>query len=180
MSRIGKKPIIVPKNVDVRYDGETINVKGPKGELSRIIRQEVKVDIKDSQIFLTVPDDSKESKSFLGLFRSLILNMVIGVSEGFNRTLEIIGVGYKVELSGNQLVFNLGYSHPINYDIPTGIEATVAQKNKVTLNSINKELLGATAAKIRSFRPPEPYKGKGVKYLEERIRRKAGKTGAKA
>ena len=180
MSRIGKKPIIVPKEVEIMFDGRTLSAKGPKGELSRLIHPKVALNIDNSQIAVSISDNSKESKSLSGLFRSLIANMVLGVSEGFKKTLEIIGVGYRVELSGNQLVFNLGYSNPIKYDIPRGIEVQLDQKNKVILSGIDKELLGITAAEIRSFRVPEPYKGKGVKYLEEKVRRKAGKTGAKA
>ncbi|RLB30278.1 MAG: 50S ribosomal protein L6 [Deltaproteobacteria bacterium] len=180
MSRIGKKPIIVPKEVEVKFDGGILSVKGPKGELSRFIHPKVELNINNSQILLLISDNSKESKSLFGLFRSLIANMVLGVNEGFNKTLEIIGVGYKVELSGNQLIFNLGYSNPITYDIPKGIKVQLDQRNKVILSGIDKELLGITAAKIRSFRTPEPYKGKGIKYLEERVKRKAGKTGAKA
>jgi large subunit ribosomal protein L6 len=179
MSRVGKKSIIVPKDVEVKFDGEMLSVKGPKGELRRLIHPKVKLNIDDSQILLSIFDNSKESNSLFGLFRSLIANMVLGVTEGFKKTLEIIGVGYRVELSGNKLVFNLGYSNPITYDIPKGIEIQLDQKNKVVLSGIDKELLGITAAKIRSFRTPEPYKGKGVKYLEETIRRKAGKTGVK-
>lgn len=179
MSRVGKKSIIVPKDVEVKFDGEMLSVKGPKGELRRLIHPKVKLNINDSQILLSIFDNSKESNSLFGLFRSLIANMVLGVTEGFKKTLEIIGVGYRVELSGNKLVFNLGYSNPITYDIPKGIEIQLDQKNKVVLSGIDKELLGITAAKIRSFRTPEPYKGKGVKYLEETIRRKAGKTGVK-
>jgi len=179
MSRVGKKSIIVPKDVEVKFDGEMLSVKGPKGELRRLIHPKVQLNINDSQILLSIFDNSKESNSLFGLFRSLIANMVLGVTEGFKKTLEIIGVGYRVELSGNKLVFNLGYSNPITYDIPKGIEIQLDQKNKVVLSGIDKELLGITAAKIRSFRTPEPYKGKGVKYLEETIRRKAGKTGVK-
>jgi len=179
MSRVGKRPIIVPKEVKVKFDGEVLSVKGPKGELKRIIHPKVKLDINNSQILLSISDSSKESKSLFGLFRSLIANMVLGVTSGFNKTLEIIGVGYRVELSGNQLVFNIGYSHPIKYNIPKGIEVRLDQKNKLVLSGIDKELLGNTTAKIRSFKAPEPYKGKGIKYLEERVRRKAGKTGAK-
>jgi len=178
MSRVGRKPIIVPKEVGVDFDGEMLSVKGPKGELRRLIHPKVGLDISDSQILLLISDNSKESRSLFGLFRSLIANMVLGVTEGFKKTLEIIGVGYRVELSGNQLVLNLGYSGPIKYDIPKGIEVVLVQKNKVVLSGIDKELLGITAAKIRSLRTPEPYKGKGVRYLEETVRRKAGKTGA--
>lgn len=180
MSRIGKKPIIMPKEVEVTFDGRMLSAKGPKGELRRFIHPKVELNIDKSQIAVSISDNSKESKSLFGLFRSLISNMVVGVNEGFKKTLEIVGVGYRVELSGNQLVFNLGYSNPIKYDIPPGIEVQLDQKNKVILSGIDKELLGITAAKIRSFRPPEPYKGKGVKYFEEKVRRKAGKTGVKA
>ena len=179
MSRVGKKPVNIPKQVTASFDGELLTMKGPKGELRRFIHPNIRLDISDSQIVLSIEDDSKESKSLYGLFRSLIANMVIGVSEGFTRNLEIIGVGYRVEISGDKLVFNLGYSKPIDYDVPKGIEAKVDKKNMLTLSSIDKDLLGVTAAKIRSLRPPEPYKGKGIKYLEERIRRKAGKAGVK-
>ncbi len=179
MSRVGKKPIIAPKGVEIQFDGEILTVRGPKGELRRPINPRVKVQLDDSRISLSISDDSKKSRSLFGLFRTLIDNMVVGVTEGFQRTLEISGVGYRVELSGNHLVLNLGYSNPITYDIPEGVNAQLDQKNKVILSGIDKELLGATAAKIRSLRAPEPYKGKGVKYLGERIRRKAGKTGIK-
>jgi len=179
MSRVGKKPIAVPEGVKIAFDGTMLSVKGPKGELQRVIHPKVQLNIEASQIQVSVADYSKESQSLYGLFRSLVANMVAGVTEGFRRTLEIIGVGYRVELSGNQLVFHLGYSHPISYDLPSGIEAQIEQRNRVVLSGIDKELLGDTAAKIRGFRAPEPYKGKGVKYLEEKIRRKAGKTGAK-
>jgi len=180
MSRVGKKPINVPKEAEVRLDGEILSVKGPKGELRRLIHPKVGLDINGSQITLSISDNSKESRSLIGLFRSLIANMILGVTEGFKKTLEITGVGYKVERSGNKLVFNLGYSNPIRYDIPKGIEVQFDQKTKIVLNGIDKELLGTVAAKIRSFRPPEPYKGKGVKYLGEMVRRKAGKVGVKA
>lgn len=180
MSRVGKKPIIVPKEVEVRLDGEILSVKGPKGELRRLIHPKVGLDINSSQITLSISDNTKESRSISGLFRSLIANMVLGVTEGFKKRLELIGVGYKVEHSGNQLVFNLGYSNPIKYDIPKGIDVQLDQKSKLVLSGIDKELLGTVAAKIRSFRPPEPYKGKGVKYLGELVRRKAGKAGVKA
>jgi len=180
MSRVGKKPINVPKEAEVRLDGEILSVKGPKGELRRLIHPKVGLDINGSQITLSISDNSKESRSLIGLFRSLIANMILGVTEGFKKTLEITGVGYRVERSGNKLVFNLGYSNPIRYNIPKGIEVQLDQKTKIVLNGIDKELLGTVAAKIRSFRPPEPYKGKGVKYLGEMVRRKAGKVGVKA
>ena len=179
MSRVGRRPIVVPEGVEVAFDGSMLSVKGPKGQLRRIIHPKVQLSIEASQIQVSIPDQSKESQSLYGLFRSLVANMVAGVTEGFGKTLEIVGVGYRVELSGNQLVFHLGYSHPISYDLPSGIQAQIEQRNRVVLSGIDKELLGDTAAKIRGFRAPEPYKGKGIKYLEEKIRRKAGKTGAK-
>ena len=179
MSRVGKKPIVVPEGVKIAFDGTMLSVKGPQGELQRLIHPKVHLSIEASQIQVSIADYSKESQSLYGLFRSLVANMVAGVTEGFRRTLEIVGVGYRVELSGNQLVFHLGYSHPISYDLPSGIQAQIEQRNRVVLSGIDKELLGDTAAKIRGFRAPEPYKGKGVKYLEEKIRRKAGKTGVK-
>jgi large subunit ribosomal protein L6 len=179
MSRIGKKPIMVPNHVRVKLDGELLSVKGPKGELRILLHPKVKVDVNSSQIFVSISDNSKESRSLFGLFRSLIANMISGVTEGFSRTLEVSGVGYRVEHSGRQLVFHLGYSNPVTYEIPKGIEVQLEQKHKLVLNGIDKELLGITAAELRSLRTPEPYKGKGVKYLEETIRRKAGKTGAK-
>ena len=169
----------MPEGVEISFDGELLSVRGPKGVLSQAIDPKVQIEHNDSQILLAISDSSKESRSLFGLFRSLIANMVIGVTEGFKKTLEIIGVGYRVEIAGNQLVFNLGYSHPISYDIPKGIEAQIEQRNRVVLSGIDKQLVGITAAKLRSFRPPEPYKGKGIQYVGEKIRRKAGKTGAK-
>lgn len=178
MSRIGKMPIQIPKDVKVDLKGDLLSVKGPKGELKRTIHPKVNLNMGDDQISVTVNDDSKESKSLHGLSRALIANMVTGVNKGFERMLEIVGVGYRVELSGRIATFHLGYSHPIVFELPDGIDAAV-DKSKITLTGIDKELLGRTAAKIRSFRKPEPYKGKGIKYAEEVIKRKAGKTGAK-
>lgn len=179
MSRIGKKPVVIPKDVKVDFDGVKLSVKGPKGELNRTIHSGIKLDIQDERISLSVNKESKESESIYGLSRSLIFNMVKGVSEGFKKTLEIVGVGYRVELSGRQLVFNLGYSNAINFDIPKGIEAEVEKKNTLILSGIDKQLVGDIAATIKALRPPEPYKGKGIRYLNERIRKKAGKAGAK-
>ncbi len=179
MSRVGKKPITVPNGVEIRLDGSVLSVKGPKGELQRPIHPKVQLNVDDSQILVTSTDNSKESRSLNGLFRSLIANMVLGVTEGFQKTLEITGVGYRVERSGNQLVFHLGYSQPITFEIPKGVDAQIDQRNKVVLSGIDKELLGSTAAEVRALRTPEPYKGKGIKYLDEKIRRKAGKTGVK-
>ncbi len=177
MSRIGKQPIPIPKGVEVKLTGDDISVKGPKGKLERSIHPKVKVDIESENIIVSVTDQTRESRAFHGLFRALIANMVTGVTKGFEKGLEIVGVGYRAELKGRTAIFHLGYSHPVNFELPEGIEANI-EKTKVTLSSIDKELLGRTAAKIRSFRKPEPYKGKGIRYAGEVIRRKAGKTGA--
>lgn len=177
MSRVGKKPIPIPKGVEVKQNGESLTVKGPKGELNQNIHPNVKIDLFEDKVEVSVQDNSATSRSLHGLFRVLVSNMVIGVSEGFERILEINGVGYRAEVKGNSVVLNLGYSHPINFELPDGIDANI-DKSKITLRGIDKELLGLTAAKIRDFRKPEPYKGKGIKYAEETIRRKAGKAGA--
>ena len=177
MSRVGKKPIPIPKGIEVKLDGDTIRVKGPKGELERKVHPKVQVEIDSSNIVVSIADQTTEVRAFHGLFRVLIANMVTGVTNGFEKSLEIIGVGYRAELKGRTAIFHLGYSHPIDFELPDGIEAKI-DKTKVTLSSIDKELLGKTAAKIRGFRKPEPYKGKGIKYTDEIIRRKAGKAGA--
>lgn len=178
MSRIGKKPIPLPKDVICGLTGDLLNVKGPKGELQRRIHPKVNIQIESDQVVVSVKDENKSSKALHGLFRALIANMVTGVTEGFERGLEIVGVGYRAELSGRTATFQLGYSHPILFELPEGIDAKV-EKDKVTLSGIDKELLGRTAAKIRAFRKPEPYKGKGIRYKGEIVRRKAGKSGAK-
>jgi large subunit ribosomal protein L6 len=178
MSRIGKRPILIPENVEIKLEGNLLRVKGPKGELERLIDPKVQVNIDGDRIFVLAADESRQSRSLHGLFTVLIGNMVTGVSNGFVKVLEIAGVGYRAELKGRTAVFSLGYSHPIDFELPEGIEADV-ERTKVVLKGIDKELLGMTAAKIRSFRPPEPYKGKGIKYADEIIRRKAGKAGAK-
>lgn len=178
MSRIGKMPIEIPKDVKVDIKDEFISVKGPKGELKRTINPKVRLNIENDQIMVTVDNDSKESKSCHGLSRALVANMVKGVSQGFERTLEIVGVGYRAEVSGRTATFHLGYSHPVVFQLPEGIDASI-DKSKITLTGIDNELLGLTAAKIRSFRKPEPYKGKGIKYAEEVVKRKAGKSGAR-
>jgi len=177
MSRIGKQPIPIPKGVEVKLEGDSITVQGPKGKLERSIHPKVKVDIESENIVVSVTDQTRETRAFHGLFRALIANMVTGVTSGFNKVLEIVGVGYRAELKGRTAIFHLGYSHPIDFELPKGIDAQI-DKTKVTLTGIDKELLGRTAAKIRSFRKPEPYKGKGIKYADEVIRRKAGKAGA--
>ena len=178
MSRIGKKPIAIPKGVEVRLEGDQLIIKGPKGELNLSVHPDVKLDMGGDSISVSVVDETRESRSIHGLFRVLIDNMVTGVTKGFEKNLEIVGVGYRAELKGRTAVFNLGYSHPINFELPEGIDAKI-EKTKITLSGIDRELLGKTAAKIRSFRKPEPYKGKGIKYAGEMIRRKAGKAGAK-
>ncbi|MBW1998383.1 MAG: 50S ribosomal protein L6 [Deltaproteobacteria bacterium] len=178
MSRIGKRPIPIPKDVTVEIKEDLLLVKGPKGELRKKIHPSIKVGREDDQLIVTVNGDTRKSHALHGLFRALIANMVTGVSQGFRRELEIVGVGYRAEVSGKKATFHLGYSHPIVFELPDGIDAKI-EKTKITLSGIDKELLGRTAAKIRNFRAPEPYKGKGVKYVEESIRRKAGKSGAK-
>lgn len=177
MSRIGKKPILIPKDVKIKLEGDLLKVKGPKGELSRKIHPKVQVSIDGDTVIVSVADETRESAALHGLFRILIDNMVTGVTKGFERILEIVGVGYRAELKGRTAVFNLGYSHPIDFELPDGIDAKI-EKTKIILEGIDKDLLGKTAAKIRGFRKPEPYKGKGIKYADEMIRRKAGKAGA--
>lgn len=178
MSRVGKKPISIPDNSKISYDNRVITVQGEKGTLKRTVHPDVDLKIEDKILSVTLDKDTRINKALQGLTRSLIANMITGVSKGFDRQLEINGIGYRAELKGKSIVFNLGYSHPINFDLPDGISATV-DKTIVKLTGIDKELLGHTAAAIRRLRPPEPYKGKGIKYLEERIQRKAGKTGTK-
>jgi large subunit ribosomal protein L6 len=179
MSRIGKKPIAIPAGVKVSLTGETISVQGPKGQLSRRIPATVKVAVEADTIVVKQPEVGRANTSLQGLTRSLIANMVEGVNTGFQRVLEIAGVGYRAEIKGAILNLALGYSHPVEYPLPKGIEAEVEKQTKITLKGIDKELIGATAAKIRSFRSPEPYKGKGIRYSDERILRKAGKAGKK-
>jgi large subunit ribosomal protein L6 len=179
MSRVGKKPIPIPKEVKVVLNSEGLMVKGPKGELNRTMPAELSVQVDADQVTLHTLDDSQKVKALFGLFRTLVANMVKGVSEGFERVLEIQGVGYRAEVQDNQLVLNLGYSHPVPFQLPEGISAQVERQTRVILRGIDRDLLGLTAARIRRFRPPEPYKGKGIKYQEEKIRRKVGKTGSK-
>jgi large subunit ribosomal protein L6 len=177
MSRIGKKPIFIPKDVEVKSEGDFLIVKGPKGELKRKIHPKVRLDVDGDNIAVSVADESVESKSLHGLFRVLVYNMVTGVTKGFENILEIVGVGYRAEMKGRTAVFNLGYSSPIQFELPDGIDAKI-EKTKIILSGIDKELVGHTAAKIRALRKPEPYKGKGIRYADEIIRRKAGKAGA--
>ncbi len=179
MSRIGKAPIPIPEGVTIDLKKNTVRVKGPKGELEQWIDPAIGVKVKDNEVVVTRPSDNRNHRSLHGLYRSLINNMVEGVSKGFEKRLEIVGVGYRAEKKGKSVTFVLGYSHPIVFIPPEGIEVGVESNTQVVVRGINKELVGLVAAKIRSFRPPEPYKGKGVRYAGEEIRRKAGKSGAK-
>lgn len=178
MSRVGKKPIPIPAKTKITYNDRVISVQGDKGNLSRTIHPAIDLKIEDGVVKVIPKKDDKKSDALQGLTRTLVSNMITGVSKGFERVLEINGIGYRAELSGNNIVFNLGYSHPINFDIPAGVSVSV-EKSNVKLSGIDKEQLGHMAAAIRRLRPPEPYKGKGIKYVEEHIQRKAGKTGTK-
>ncbi|MCB9060712.1 MAG: 50S ribosomal protein L6 [Halobacteriovoraceae bacterium] len=178
MSRIGKNPVVLPDKVEVKINGGEVLAKGPNGQLNFTFPQNVTIEQVGKEIVIKPLNDSKESRSMWGTARTIINNMVTGVSSGFTKSLEFNGVGYKASVNGKELVLNLGYSHPINYELPEGISAKV-NKNIIDIIGADKELVGFVAAKVRSFRPPEPYKGKGIKYLNENIIRKAGKTGAK-
>lgn len=179
MSRIGKKPIMLPDKVKLSLADNQITVQGEKGKLSRSLHPSVELRIEGGMVTVIKKAEDKKTDAFQGLMRNLIANMVTGVHAGFQRNLEVNGIGYRASVSGNVLALSLGYSHPINYDLPDGVSATVDKSNVITLSCIDKELLGQTAAKIRQLRSPEPYKGKGIKYAEEHIQRKAGKTGTK-
>lgn len=176
MSRIGRLPITVPAGVDVKLDGNTITVKGSKGELSHDIIGDINVSVEDNTITVDRGSEEREARSLHGLTRSLINNMVVGVTEGFKKELEIVGTGYRVQAKGADLEFALGYSHPVPVKAPEGI-AFAVEGNKVSVSGIDKQLVGETAAKIRKLRKTDPYKGKGIKYVGEHIRRKAGKAG---
>lgn len=177
MSRIGKKPIVLPQGVTLELKDGAVSVKGPKGALSRPLLEGIALEITDNAVTLTRASDDKRTRSYHGLMRTLVANMVDGVSKGFEKKLEIVGIGYRSELHGNKLVFFLGYSHPIDFQLPQGISAEVEKQTLVTIKGIDKELVGQISAKIRGLRKPDPYKGKGVKYATEKIRKKAGKTG---
>ena len=177
MSRIGRKPIAIPAGVEVIIDGNVVEVKGQNGALKQSFRPEINIAVENGEIIVSRPDDTKEMRSLHGLTRTLVSNMVTGVSTGFAKELEINGVGYKAALQGKQLVLNLGYSHPINYDTPDGITFEVPSPLKVIIKGADKQQVGQVASEIRGYRPPEPYLGKGVKYVDEKIRRKAGKSG---
>lgn len=175
-SRVGKRPIEVPSGVQVTRDGGSIRVKGPKGEMSFILGHGVDVQVEPKEITVTQVGGGKQALALHGTTRAVIANMVTGVTQGFSKALEITGTGYRAQMSGKKLTLQLGYSHPIDFDPPAGISIAVESPTRLTVNGFNKELVGQVAAKIRGFRPPEPYKGKGVRYAGEYIRRKAGKA----
>ena len=179
MSRIGKRPVTVPSGVTAEIDGQTIRVKGPKGELSRTVHAEIQVSMEGSTITVSRPSEETRHKALHGLTRTLIANMVEGVEKGYQKVLEIQGVGYKAEATKAGLNVVVGYSHPVVYKAPAGITFAVENNTVVKISGPNKELVGQVAAEIRQIRKPEPYKGKGIRYQGERVRRKAGKTGAK-
>lgn len=177
MSRIGNKPVVVPAGVTVAQSGNTVTVKGPKGELTREFSPNITLNISEGEVVLTRPDDTKENKTLHGTMRANLNNMVVGVSEGFEKALELIGVGYRAQLQGKKLVLNVGYSHPVEFETPEGITIEVPSNTQVVVKGSNKEVVGELAANIRGVRPPEPYKGKGIRYVGEHVRRKEGKTG---
>jgi large subunit ribosomal protein L6 len=179
MSRIGRKPIEVPAGVSISFDEARITVKGPKGALSRVLHKDMIVVLEENVINVNRPSDNKLHRSLHGTTRSVVANMVTGVTVGFTKNLELVGVGYRANKNGDKLVLNVGYSHPVEIQPESGIEFDVPTNTKITVRGIDKELIGATAAKIRSVREPEPYKGKGIKYEGERILRKEGKAGKK-
>ena len=179
MSRIGRLPVSVPSGVDVTIDGRAVTVKGPKGQLSRELHPDIAVSREDGSIVVTRPTEQKVHKQLHGLTRTLVNNMVVGVTDGYRKGLEITGVGYRATKNGEKLTLNLGYSHPIEIDPPKGISFEVENPTRLAVVGIDKELVGQVAAQVRATRKPEPYKGKGVRYLAEKVLRKAGKTGKK-
>ena len=179
MSRIGKRPIPLPKGVTVTVEGNTVKVKGPKGELQRTVHPELKIALENGELTVTRPSDEARHKALHGLSRTLVANMIEGTAKGFQKTLELVGVGYKAEKRPYGLQLALGFSHPIEYKAPKGITLSAPQPTQIVIDGADKEIVGQVAAEIRSLRPPEPYKGKGVKYQGEQIRRKAGKAGGK-
>ena len=177
MSRIGKLPIAVPGSVNVSIDGQTVTVKGPKGELSLVVAEPIRVALEDGQVLVTRPDDERDSRALHGLTRTLINNDIIGVTEGYSKQLEVVGTGYRVQQKGTGLELALGFSHPVNVDAPAGITLSVEGNTKITVSGISKQAVGEAAANIRKLKKPEPYKGKGIRYAGENVRRKAGKAG---
>lgn len=180
MSRIGKQPIEIPQGVNVELKNDVVKVKGPKGELGYYLPEGIKASLVDSKLMVERASDTKVDRALHGLARSLISNMVSGVSKGYERVLEITGIGYRAQVKGNKIVFTLGYSHPVEFELPAGVTAKVDDKQTtITLSGIDKQLLGQVAANIKELRPPDAYKGKGIRYSGERIKLKAGKTGKK-
>lgn len=177
MSRIGRMPIDIPGGVEVKIDGQAVTVKGPKGELELTVASPIEVAIEDNQVVVTRPDDERNSRSLHGLTRTLIANQIIGVTQGYSKGLEVVGTGYRVQAKGQGVEFALGFSHPVTVNPPAGITFTVEGNNKLTVSGIDKQAVGEVAANIRKIRKPEPYKGKGVRYAGEVVRRKAGKAG---
>jgi large subunit ribosomal protein L6 len=178
MSRIGKAPIELPQGVEVKVEGDVVRVKGPKGELEQKFRTETEIRIEDGQLLVTRKADTKQHRAYHGLTRALLANMVEGVSTGFRKGLEIVGVGYRAEKRGEELVLNVGYSHEVRYPQPEGITLSTPAPTQIVVEGIDKQRVGQVAAELRAVRPPEPYKGKGIRYQGEQVRRKAGKTGA--
>jgi large subunit ribosomal protein L6 len=176
MSRVGNKPVTIPEGVNVAQQDGSVTVKGPKGELSEVVVAHVTVVVEGAEVLVARADDSKPSRANHGLMRSLIQNMVKGVTEGFNKELHIIGVGYRAQMRGSKLVMQLGYSHPIEYDLPAGINVVINQNTELTVSGNSKQLVGQVAAKIRSYREPDHYKGKGIRYKGEYVRIKQGKA----
>ena len=179
MSRIGKKPVAIPQGVQVGVQGQQVEVKGPRGRLELAVHPLCSVTVADGQVVVGRSGDHRTAKALHGLTRALVANMVRGVTEGFERRLEIVGIGYRVQLGGRNLTFSLGYSHPIVFPLPEGVTAEVDKQTAIVLRGIDKYLVGQTAARLRALRPPDSYKGKGVRYADEVVRKKAGKTGAK-
>ncbi|EYT52097.1 50S ribosomal protein L6 [Leucobacter sp. UCD-THU] len=177
MSRIGKLPITVPGGVDVKIEGQKVTVKGSKGELSLVVAEPIRVALEDGQVLVTRPDDERDSRALHGLTRTLINNNIIGVTEGYSKQLEVVGTGYRVQQKGTGLELALGFSHPVNVDAPEGISLAVEGNTKITVSGISKQAVGEAAANIRKLKKPEPYKGKGIRYAGENVRRKAGKAG---
>jgi large subunit ribosomal protein L6 len=177
MSRIGRLPIEIPAGVNVTVDGRTVTVKGPKGELSLPVAQPIEVNVEEGQVLVTRPDDERESRSLHGLTRTLIANNILGVTQGYSKSLEVVGTGYRVMARGANVEFALGFSHPVMVEAPAGISFQVEGNNRLTVSGIDKQAVGEVAANIRKIRKPEPYKGKGVRYAGENVRRKTGKSG---
>ncbi|WP_144711475.1 50S ribosomal protein L6 [Curtobacterium pusillum] len=177
MSRIGRLPIDIPAGVTVSIDGQNVAVKGPKGELALVVAEPIQAKLEENQVLVTRPDDERTSRALHGLTRTLIANNIVGVTQGYSKGLEVVGTGYRVQAKGNNVEFALGYSHPITVEPPAGISFAVEGNNKLTVTGIDKQAVGEVAANIRKLRKPEPYKGKGVRYAGEIVRRKAGKSG---